>query len=301
MHDTRWDDATQTSPPPGALSVELLGEDHWEFVYPRLTQTIYDVFEDAIESWRVRDIEYAEGRYRRLLSDYPEFIDVYHHLAMLLDENDREEEAFALWQHAVELGLECLPEAVRTGSGTLPWLFLDNRPFLRAYHGLALEILEKGQFEQALESFLTLLIWNPNDNQGIRSLAIDCCFRLDQPEGALEICDRFPEDGMEGVLYGRPLALFKLGEIDQAREALALAVYNLPLVAHELVKQRHRKPKGLSLDSVALWSPEQAYLYWKEQGRSWKTCRTKHLVIHPVLLWKMTNVRRMLQQRNKGS
>lgn len=42
----------------------------------------------------MRDIEFAEGRYRRLLSDYPEFIDVYHHLAMLLDVNDREEEAF---------------------------------------------------------------------------------------------------------------------------------------------------------------------------------------------------------------
>lgn len=270
MRDTWWDDATQTSPPAGALSVELLGEDHWEFVYPRLTQTIYDVFEDALESRRVRDIEYAEGRYRRLLSDYPEFIDVYHHLAMLLDENDREEEAFALWQQAVMLGSECLPEAVRSGSGTLPWLLLDNRPFLRAYHGLGLKFLERGEIEQALESFLKLLTWNPNDNQGIRSLAIDCSFRLGQPEGALEICDRFPEDGMEGVLYGRPLALYKLGEIEQAREALALAVYNLPLVAQELVKQRHRKPKDLRLDSVALWSPEQAYLYWKEQGRYWE-------------------------------
>ena len=44
-------------------------------------------------------------------------------------------------------------------------------------------------------------------------------------------------------------------------EALVLAVDNLPLVAQELVKERHRKPKGLRLDRVALWSPEQAYLY----------------------------------------
>ena len=75
---------------------------------------------------------------------------------------------------------------------------------------------------------------------------------------------------MEGILYGRPLALIQLGEIERAREALAIAVENLPLVAQELVKQRHRKPKGLRLDSVALWSPEQAYLYWKEQGQYWK-------------------------------
>lgn len=270
MSDTWWDDPTQSSPPPGALSVEPRGDDSWEFIYPRLTLTIYDVFEDAIESWRVGDLEYAEDRYRQLLSDYPEFIDVYHHLAMLLDESEREEEALALWQHAVKLGLEPLPEEVLSGSGTLPWSFLDNRPFLRTYHGWSLKILERGEVDQALEAFLKLLAWNPNDNQGIRSLAVDCYFRLGQPQGALEICERFPEDGMEGVLYGRPLALYKLGEIGRARAAVALAVYNLPLVAQELVKQRHQKPKGLSLDRVTLWSPEQAYLYWKEQGRFWE-------------------------------
>ena len=270
MHDKWWDDPTETLPTPGALSVEPRGEDQWEFVYPRLTMTIYDFFEDALESWRVGDDEYAEQRYRRLLADYPEFIDVYHHLAMLLDESGREEEAFALWQHAVEIGLQVLPEQVRAGSGELPWLFLDNRPFLRVYHGLGLEMLERGQVEGALEAFFKLLAWNPNDNQGIRSLTVDCYFRLGQPDGVLEICDKFPEDGMEGILYGRPLALIQLGEIEQAREALAIAVENLPLVAQELVKQRHREPKGLRLDSVALWSPEQAYLYWKEQGQYWK-------------------------------
>jgi tetratricopeptide (TPR) repeat protein len=270
MHDKWWDDPTEALPPPGALSVEPRGEGQWEFVYPRLTMTIYDFFEDALESWRVGDEEYAEQRYRRLLADYPEFIDVYHHLAMLMDVTDRKDEARALWQHAVEIGLQVLPEQVRAGSGELPWLFLDNRPFLRAYHGLGLEMLERGQVEGALKAFLKLLAWNPNDNQGIRSLTVDCYFRLGQPDGVLEICDRFPEDGMEGILYGRPLALFQLGEIKRARKALALAVYNLPLVAQELVKKRHRKPKDLRLDRVALWSPEQAYLYWKEQGSYWK-------------------------------
>ena len=270
MNNARWDDPTQTSPPAGALSVEPRGDESWEFDYPRLTQTIYDAFDGAIDSWNAGEVAYAEARYRQLLSDYPEFIDAYHHLAMLLDETGRAEEAFGLWQHAVELGLGYLPEAVRSGSGTLPWLFLDNRPFLRAYHGLALEFLERGRVEQALEAFLNLLAWNPNDNQGARALAVVCYFRLGRPEGVLEVSDRFTGDGMEDLLYGRPLALYKLGEVDRAREALAVAMEYLPLVARELVKKSHRKPKGLRLDSVALWSPEQAYLYWKERGRYWK-------------------------------
>jgi tetratricopeptide (TPR) repeat protein len=120
MRNAWWDDPTQTSPPAGTLSVEPRGDDEWEFEYLRLTLPIYDVFEDAIESWRMGDLEYAENRYRQLLSDYPEFIDVFHHLAMLLDETDREAEALALWQHVVQLELECLPDSVRSGSSTLP-------------------------------------------------------------------------------------------------------------------------------------------------------------------------------------
>jgi len=269
MSDTWWDDPTQTTLPPDALSVEPRGDNHWEFVYPRLTLTIYDVFEDAIEAWRVGDVEYAEGRYRRLLSDYPEFIDVYHHLAMLLNEAGREIEAFALWQHVVKIGLEYLPEVIRSGSGSLPWLFIDNRPFLRAYHGLALEILERGQVEQALEAFLRMLTWNPADNQGVRALAVDCYFRLNQPNGVLEICELFPEDGMEGVLFGRPLALYQLGEIERAREVLAVAVEFLPSVARELIKTRHRRPKDMRPDSITFGGEDQAYLYWKVHGRYW--------------------------------
>jgi len=269
MSDTWWDDPTKVMPPPDALSVEPRGDEHWEFVYPRLTLTIYDFFEDAIEAWRVGDVEIAEGRYRRLLSDYPEFIDVYHHLAMLLDEAGRETEAFALWQHAGKIGLEYLPEEIRSGSGSLPWLFLDNRPFLRAYHGLALEILERGEVEKALEAILRLLAWNPNDNQGVRALAVDCYFQLEQPEGVLEICELFPEDGMEGVLFGRPLALYQVGEIERAREALVLAVEFLPSVAQELIKTRHRKPKDMRPGSITFGGEDQAYLYWKVHGRYW--------------------------------
>jgi tetratricopeptide (TPR) repeat protein len=278
-----WDDPTQKIPPPDALAVESRGDDYWEFVYPRLTMTIYDVFEEAIDAWRVGDVDHAEYRYRRLLDDYPEFIDVYHHLAMLFAETGREDEAFVLWQHAVQIGVECLPDSVRSGVGTLPWFMIDNRPFLRAFHGLSLEILGRGDVEKALEAFLRLLAWNPNDNQGIRVLAIDCYFRLGQPEGVLKICEQFPQDVMPEVLYGHSLALHQLDELDQAREALVVAIANVPLVAHELTRKSHSKPKGLRMDSIVLGSPEQAYLYWKDHGRFWKETPGALDLLHDVL------------------
>ncbi|MDF1500066.1 MAG: hypothetical protein P1P76_06335 [Anaerolineales bacterium] len=270
MKKVWYEDLTPGMPPEGSLQVEARGEGDWEFVFPRLTLTIYEYFHDAIESWEVGDVTFAEQRYRQLLTDYPEFIDAYHHLAILLEETGDEDEAYKLWQHAVRIGEEHLPDPVRAGKGRLPWLMIDNRPFLRACHGLGLELRERGEIDEALAIFMRLLDWNPNDNQGIRDLVVRCHFLIDQPDGVLEVCERYPDDGMETLLYGRALALIQLGEARKAREALELAVEHLPLVAQELVKERHRAPKDFDPDHITLWSPGQAYHYWLEQGHHWK-------------------------------
>lgn len=263
-------DPLEAWPPAGSLKLERRGEGDWEFNYPRLTSVVFDYFEQAIGAWHLGEDELAEQRYRQLIHDYPEFIDAYHHLAMLLDEAEREEEAFALWQHTVRIGLEHLPEEFDFDAHRLPWIMLDNRPFLRAYHGLGLELLERGRTDKALQVFLRLLDLNPNDNQGVRSLAIDCFFELDLPERVLDICDRFAGDGMEHLVYGRPLALVKTGRLAEARHSMRSALDYLPLVGAELLKQRHRRPKSYRSDRVTHGGPDQAYAYWQDQGRHWR-------------------------------
>jgi len=52
---------------------------------------------------------------------------------------------------------------------------------------------------------------NPNDNQGVRTLAEEALFKLDRLEDALKIAEQYPTDIMPDTLYGRALALFKLG------------------------------------------------------------------------------------------
>ena len=48
--------------------------------------------------------------------------------------------------------------------------WLENRPFLRCLHGLALVKYEEGAIEEALRLFQELLSLNPNDNQGVRAM-----------------------------------------------------------------------------------------------------------------------------------
>lgn len=270
MRDICWGDPIENSPEPGTLMVESRGDDSWEFVYPRLTLTIYEYFENAIDYWRAGKVKRAEQCYCLLIADYPEFIDAYHHLAILSDETEHEDEACTLWQHAVRIGLDVFPEAAKHNCSTLPWSFLGNRPFLRVYHALALKMMVSGRLDQALVYCINLLDWSPDDNQGVRALAVDCYFQLEQPEGVLDICRRFPDDGMEAILYGSALALIQLGQMEGARKRLIESINQFPLIARELVKDHHRKPRGFSPDYIALWSPEQAYLYWKEQGSYWR-------------------------------
>lgn len=242
----------------------------WMFQYPRLTLELHEAFYDALEEWGIGNYAYAEDEFRALVEDYPEFIDVHHHLALLLEETGRKEEASRLWHDLVAMVLSCLPEGFQLGRDRLVWGILENRPFLRAYHALSLEYLERGEMAKALEIFEHLLAMNPSDNQGVRGLVIDLFFRLNHPHEVLTLCERYPDDGMEALLYGRPLALYQLGHEAQAEEALREAIMFLPLVAKELVKAQHKEPEILRPDRVTIGGADEAYYYWMEHGGHWE-------------------------------
>ena len=255
------------------LVLRQIGEDEWRFEYARLTEREWDRFYDILDLWNSGtrgNISKSEHGYRRLLRDYPEFIDVYHHLAILLDETDRSQEAFLLWEKAANLGLSCFPQNFSIGKDRLPWAFLDNRPFLRAYKAFGLALMEQGKVENSLAIFTNILSLNPNDNQGVRGLAIDRNFMLKRPWEVLGISQHYLEDIMPEVLYGRVLALYQLGLKAEAETELTKAVDYLPLVAKELIKKRHSRPKELYSDSITVGGPDEAYYYWIEQGQYWK-------------------------------
>ncbi len=89
------------------LVLRQIGENEWGFEYARLTRQEWDRFYDVLDLWNSGsrgNISKSERGNCQLLSDYPELIDVYRHLAILLDETDRPQEAFHPWEKAVNLG-----------------------------------------------------------------------------------------------------------------------------------------------------------------------------------------------------
>jgi len=255
--------------PAHSIEVVPLSKNEWQFQFPRLDDRVYDLFDEALEEFDAGNLRRAERSIRLLLEGYPEFIDAYNHLAMILDETRRHKEASQVWETAVQIGRSAFPKSFKRNRYRLPWGILDNRPFLRAYHSWGLQLLEEQKVTDALNVFNEILSMNPNDNQGIRALVIDCHLRLGQPTQVVAVCKHYPNDTMEEVLYGRPLALFQLRREPEARRALLKAIEILPNVAKELLKRTHRPPKDLKPNYVTHAGPDQAFYYWIHNGQHW--------------------------------
>jgi tetratricopeptide (TPR) repeat protein len=255
--------------PASSIQVVPFFKNEWHFQFPRLDDRVYDMFHQALEEFDAGNLGKAERSIRLLLEGYPEFVDAYHHLAMILDKTRRHKQARQVWESAVRIGLDAFPNTFKRNRHRLPWGILDNRPFLRVYHSWGLQLFEEEKVEQALAVFNEILSFNPNDNQGIRALVIDCHFHLHQPEKVLAICRRYAGDTMEEVLYGRPLALFQLDRELEARMALRDAIQILPNVAKELLKKTHRPPRNLNFNYVTHGGADQAYYYWEHNGQHW--------------------------------
>ncbi len=135
------------------------------------------------------DVDAYERDLKQIIRAEPRDIDAYAHLGHLY---------LSLASHGGDLIVTPPPDArqkatwVRTALGhyqsgvaiaelampdpftaVLRWAELDNRPFLRALHGLALALWRLGRFDQAQTTLHNMLWLNPMDNQGARMLLPD--------------------------------------------------------------------------------------------------------------------------------
>ena len=252
------------------LKLSRVAPNEWEFVYPRIYYYLMDEFHVGCELYEEMDLDKAERVFKGILVQMPDHLDAIHHLALVISERDLTEQARDLWFQAVSIGRKAFPQEFQLGNDRLEWGWLENRPFLRCLHGLALARHENYEVEEALRLFRELLSLNPNDNQGVRALAVTALFELGRLEDVLKLTERYRDDILPEVLYGRALALFKLGRRRQANVALKKAIEELPLVRKELLKKRHRLPRTAKRDSIIVGGVDQAYHYWKHAGRFWE-------------------------------
>lgn len=252
------------------LRLSLADRHAWQFVYPAVYEELMGMFDAGCEMLEAGDDMAAEAAFRSVQWRMPDHLDAIHHLALVLSERGEVDYAGDLWRLSVAIGHAAFPPEFEWGVDRLAWAILDNRPFLRCLHGHALDLYERKQVEQALELFQEMLSLNPNDNQGARVMAVEALFHLDRWKDAFDLTMRYPDDILCETLYGRALALFRLGNGRLARVALRDAIESRPRVSVELLKEKHRRPRASSPVGIALGSAEEAYEYWQHYGRFWK-------------------------------
>jgi tetratricopeptide (TPR) repeat protein len=234
-----------------------------------------DRFYAACDAMNSGDYEEAIAVFHAIIDEVPEYIDAYNQLGLALAWSGHEEEGQLILEKGVQTVLALFPRDFFEKHYLLEWGWLDNRPFLRCYANLGLCYLENERYDKAKTIFERILIMNPTDNQGVRDLLLNCYFGLGKLEAALELCNRYQEDLLVGISYGRALALYKLGNRAEAKKQFLAAMRFFPRVAKELIKLRHTKPKDYGVGpGVIIGSQEEAYDYWLSFGQYWKATTT---------------------------
>lgn len=149
----------------------------------------------------------------------------------------------------------------------LPWIMPENRPALRLLSHLIhmSDRTDKTRSEKLMEEYLAL---NPSDNHGFRVTLINCYLKSGRNEEALALAEKYPEDLLAEILYGKVLAHYRLGQLKEAKTALEKAHEDLSLVAGYLIKAKVAKPKMQSF-GFSINSREQAWIYREAMRDQW--------------------------------
>lgn len=239
------------------------GEQYGSFIWGKGRDKVFDQFYNAIE---ISDPDKYLSELDTIIKEDPEFIDAYNSIGWFEIDIKNYGSAFAVFSEAYEIGRKLIPSDFK---GKILWAELDNRPFLRTMHGLGLTYLFLQEWERASDIFVKLLNYNPNDNQGVRAMAIHSYLAQGKFKKVLSICKNFPEDVLPDTLYGVVLANYRLDKIQQAEKALKDAIKFSPKVARELTKKSHKKPKSVLPDSLSIGGDDEAYDYWERLGLFW--------------------------------
>lgn len=240
----------------------------WELNNPDCVDESSSAFYDAIE---VMDHEpgAAERALKAIIKKCKNsHIDAILHLGLLYCENSKEVEGNALINKAHTIALEAIPKDFDEKNAQIMWGFLDNRPFLRTFQAIGTEMMKEKDYEKASKKFEFGINVNPDDNQGMRYLLLECFFHLHDPVKALELIKKYKDDWSIDFEYGSVLANYQSGKLQKAEKSLRSAVSEFPFGAKEILKKRHKEPKNDGF-GVVHGSEYEAYDYWMRTSQFW--------------------------------
>lgn len=241
------------------------------FDYGRGRGEIFERYYDADELYYSDE---AARQLESIIEEDPEFIDAYVSLGWKKMLGYNYGEAIMYFTLGYKKGNTLVPKGF---NGTIDYAELDNRPFLRAMHGLAVALMNIKAYDRAEKILKMHLQYDADDHIGVRGLLTECYMYNEEYQKLRKFCDKWQEDIMADILYARVFALFRLGLYAEAEQALIKAIRILPNVAPELLNTK--VPKfSINRGRIIMGSREEGMEYYSRAKVYWSDPSLKKFI-----------------------
>ena len=240
-----------------------------EFRYPAQYDDVVEEFDDLLDRRQtggLREKQYLSAL-EKLVDRHPWFIDGHAHIGNVLHGRREFKRALVAYERGYALGTAALPAGF---TDHILWRHLENRPFLRAAHGIALTKSKLGRHAESISMLEKMLMWNPDDHQGVRFVIGSEYMRDGEDEKAMS----YFEAGMgyPPYLYDRALLLLRQGRFVDAATSLRRGFVSNGYIAEALCGNPQPLPVGIWHGSN--WSePDVAMDYALDEGKLWHQVR----------------------------
>lgn len=236
-----------------------------------------DIMYDA---WEASDPRRRIALAKKALEISPLCADAY---VLLSQETAKDlDQAIELYRRGVEVGEKAIGKAAFRDDVGHFWGLLETRPYMRARQGLAQSLWDNGLRDEAVTHYRDMLRLNPNDNQGIRYLLMDCLLVLGRNDDAGKLIKHYKEDGSAAWSWSRALLAFRRSaDCPESRRALSQAIGDNPHVAPLLLgdkKMPRQLPAYIGMGdkneavayvhgAIAAWAATPGALAWLKACR----------------------------------
>ncbi|MBW1811771.1 MAG: hypothetical protein JRJ87_26520 [Deltaproteobacteria bacterium] len=219
------------------------------------------------DAWEAPTRPRAVALARKALTVSADCADAYNLLAELTSKSL--DQAIDLFRKGVAAGERALGNKTFKDDVGHFWGILETRPYMRARAGLAQNLWDAGQYEEAFEHYREMLRLNTNDNQGNRYLLMPRLLEKNRDEEAEKLYLQFEGDVMAIWTYSRVLLDFcKHGESAVANKSLKAALAGNEYVPAYLLG-RKKMPRDLP-DYHGFGDDNEAIICVHESKTAWK-------------------------------
>jgi len=228
-----------------------IDENEWEFLFPKHydDDVNFNLFENGLDTLDVDDLK-SEHYFKKIIEKCPYHIDAFNHLSVAYKNQDKNLEALLATEKAYNIGKHCFPKEFNFKKDKIEWSNLDNRPFLRACIGIALEFYEKNELEKTINVLFDMLKFNQNDNQGVRYLLLEIYFKMNKLSEIDKLLKKYKDDFSIEFTFGAVSYSILNDDISKADKLLKKAIKTNQFFIEEVNKKRHVKPKPSQIQGV---------------------------------------------------